>query len=552
VGNKRPPDFNLHTKLLAQMFIDSLHCLAYAPVRNTLRRTVPKQKKKKKKKKYIQKIGAKKATGIDNMPPKILRMTCDILARPITNIVNHMLRNSTFPDQLKIARISPIYKKDDPLIKSNYRPVSILPVLSKVFERAICEQLETYFDSIFHPMLSAFRRGFSCQTTLIALTEQWRKALDRNHKAGAILMDLSKAFDSVLPELVIEKLKAYNLSGQAIKLVQSYLSERRQCVRVGSSTSSMAKVLKGVPQGSIVGPIIFNIFVNDIFHFTNQAALFNYADDNTLTFCHKDIQTIKEVLENESHEMIKWFRDNRLQANPQKFQGIIVSKCKDEENIVFNIGDADIRCEPNVKLLGITIDSGLNFDTHVKNLCVKVSRQINVLSRIAKFLTLEGRLAIYHSFIMSNFSFCPLVWHFCSKANTCKLEKLHYRALKFAYQDFKSDYATLLRENHHSTLTIQRLRQLALETFKVLNGTSPTYLREFMKETATGYSQRNVRKLHVPRTKTVKYGTQSFSVLAATTWNSLPNHMRQETSFSSFKPLIAKWDGEHCKCAMCR
>ena len=146
----------------------------------------------------------------------------------------------------------------------------------------------------------------------------------------------------------------------------------------------------------------------------------------------------------------------------------------------------------------------------------------------------------------------PLVWHFCSKTNSDKLERLHYRALKFVYQDFNSSYELLLSNNRHSTLNLQRLRQLALETFKIVHGKSPGYLQELLQKSDSKYSQRNILPLKVQRTKTVKYGTNSFSALATKTWNKLPNHIKRETSFNVFRSLISQWQGETCKCAACR
>jgi hypothetical protein len=257
-------------------------------------------------------------------------------------------------------------------------------------------------------------------------------------------------------------------------------------------------------------------------------------------------------LEKESADLITWFSQNRLKANPEKFQAIVVSKKKCDAPVSFKIGDITIQSEDCVKLLGVTVDSSLNFNVHLRNLCIKISRQINVLSRIAKYLTLEGRKAIYHSFILSNFGFCPIIWHFCSKANTDKLERMHHRALKFVHQDFDASYEDLLLKHGHSSLTLQRIRQIALETFKILQGRSPTYLNNLVERTNSTYSQRHGLRLKVPRTRTTRYGLNSFRVLAANTWNSLPTHIRNTESFSSFKGLLQQWNGISCKCSMCR
>ena len=339
--------------------------------------------------KYIKSIDVKKATGIDNLSPKLLHLVSNEIVKPVTQNINAMIRTGKFPEQLKIARVSPIFKKGDPLDKKNYRPVSILPALSKVFERTICTQLDNYFSNIFHPYLSAFRRGYSCQSTLISLTEEWRTALDNGKYAAAILMDLSKAFDCVPADLLLEKLKAYGMDDSATKLMKCYLTNRKQCVKIDENLSEFKSVIKGVPQGSILGPTIFNIYLNDIFYFTKDTKLFNYADDNTLSFAHDDINSLKSTLENECNVLINWFSSNKMQANPDKFQALAVGKNTANQNVCFKIGDVELKADTDdVKLLGVKFDSNLNFDLHVKNICLKASRQANALERISKHLSL--------------------------------------------------------------------------------------------------------------------------------------------------------------------
>ena len=153
---------------------------------------------------------------MDNISAKILKLTSPVILGPITGLVNNMIRSNIFPDTLKTARVSPVFKKGNALECKNYRPVSILPAVSKIFERAISKQLDDYFSSIFHPFLSAYRKGYSCQSALLALTEKWREVLDRSHYVAAILMDLSKAFDCVPYDLLYEKLKAYGLDETSI------------------------------------------------------------------------------------------------------------------------------------------------------------------------------------------------------------------------------------------------------------------------------------------------------------------------------------------------
>ena len=215
--------------------------------------------------KHLKSVNPKKATGYDNIPPKILKCSANIICKPISKIVNNMINTNLFPNSLKMAQVTPVFKKDDPFIMKNYRPVSILPSMSKIFEKIINEQLSNHFENIFHNYLAAFRPGYGCQTTLLRLVEDWKMALDRNEHVAAILMDLSKAFDCLPHDLTVQKLEAYGLSENACSLVSNYLSNRKQTVKIGEYHSTWLETIKGVPQGSILGPLIFNIFMNDIF-----------------------------------------------------------------------------------------------------------------------------------------------------------------------------------------------------------------------------------------------------------------------------------------------
>ena len=248
-------------------------------------------------KKCIKKLDPKKSTGVDLIPPKLILAGCESLSVPIRDMTNTIISRGSFPENLKLAQVTPIFKKDDPFTEKNYRPVSILPTLSKIYERVISDQLSSHFENIFHSFLAAFRPSFGCQTTLLRLVEDWKRALDENLDVGAILMDLSKAFDCLPHDLIIEKLKAYGLTEQSCQLMHSYLSGRKQRVKLGNCISNWQNIIKGVPQGSILGPLIFNISMNDIFYFLEKSTLYNYADDNTVSYCHKIYEIVLSVLQ---------------------------------------------------------------------------------------------------------------------------------------------------------------------------------------------------------------------------------------------------------------
>ena len=426
-----------------------------------------------------------------------------------------------------------------------------MPTVSIFFESSLEEQLGKYFENLFYPYLSAFQKGYSCQSVLLSICEEWRSALDRGDHVAAILMDLSKAFDCLPHSLIRDKLTAYGLSKNAVNLINDYLSERKQCVQIGNHQSTFQNIIKGVPQGSILGPLLFDIFLNDIFYFIKEGKLFNYADENTLSFSHPVFATLIVILERESGNLVVWFTRNQMKANPDKIQAVAVGERTHGERPAFKIGEAEIGCDETVKHLGVDIDYRLKFDEKISNLCRKASQQINVLKRIGIFLNFESRKTKYHAFRMSNFNFCPIIWHFCSKGKTEKLEKVHFRALKFIFQDFNSTYDILLERAGSTTLHLSRLRFLAFETFKIVYGLSPPYLKDFICLKQTSYNFRYTNILDLPRPKSTRYGTNSFRFQAVKLWNSLPEEARRITDFNSFKSFIKGWSGTQCGCALC-
>lgn len=216
--------------------------------------------------KPISNINVKKATGVDIISPKLLHYAKPVIAKPISDLVNLLLSSGTFPDSLKIARVAPIHKKNSVLEKGNYRPVSVLSAISKIFETAIEKQLSD-LKNLFNPFLAAFRSGYGCQSTLLRILEDWKRALDNDKYLAAILMDLSKAFDCLPHDLLLLKLSNYGVNDSALNLLKSYLSDRKQCFKLSQCSSQMLEIYKGVPQGSILGPILFKYFVNDIYFF---------------------------------------------------------------------------------------------------------------------------------------------------------------------------------------------------------------------------------------------------------------------------------------------
>ena len=266
----------------------------------------------------VKHLDPSKTTSFMNIPIKILKENTDICLHILTKLINYSIINSKFPIDLKMADVSPVFKKEDACNKENYRAVSLLPTVYKIYENILATQINDYIDNYFSDYLCGFRKGHSSQHCLLVMFENMTKSIDSKGAACALLTDLSKAFDCLKYDLLIAKLHAYGFSHSSLQLVFDYLSNRKQRVKIDATFSEWTEVNTGVPQGSIIGPLLFNIFINDIFYFVKDTKITNYADDNTPYKCGTDIDNILGQLENEGNILIKWFSNNYMKANADK------------------------------------------------------------------------------------------------------------------------------------------------------------------------------------------------------------------------------------------
>ena len=242
------------------------------------------------------------------------------------------------------------------------------------------------------PYVSAYRKGHDSQHVLIRLLEEWRQHLDNNKVVRGVFMDLSKSFDPVSHDLLIAKLAAYSVEENLLMYIYSYLSNRKQCVRINNVRSRFQNVISGVPQGSIVGPTLFNCFFNYLFYFIDKASVQNFADDNSLCSFESNIKNLKLILESESKTVISWFQSNEMIVNPGKFQGIIIDKKKQNHNAEYiSIDQKNIKTSSSVKLLGVHIDDKLNFNLHITKMYRSAANQLHTVINLWMFLNFEKR-----------------------------------------------------------------------------------------------------------------------------------------------------------------
>ena len=501
-------------------------------------------------------LKSKISAGEDKIPVKLVKLAKPFLVKPLTKAINSSIREHIFPTRAKIAAVSPLDKGGkDKMTVGNYRPVSVLNVFSKFYERIIKSQIVSFLDQKLSQFLSAYRQSYGTQHVLIRLIEEFKKNLDNDYVVGAILMDLSKAFDCVPHDLLLAKLSAYGFSNEALGYIMSYLTERKQATRLNNVYSTFQLILSGVPQGSILGPILFNIFLNDFIYFIETANVHNYADDNTLTSISNSVSNLIKILETETNVAMSWLKKNKMIANPKKFQSIIISKDKiGNSGLEIKINDKIIKSESSVKLLGIVIDEKLNFDKHITELCKKASAQLNALFRLNFVLTKKAKNILIQSFIFSNFNYCPLVWHFSSSKSIQKIECIQKRALRFLLDDNDSSYEELLVNTNNHFVSVKRLKVLCTEIYKTLKNLNPPYMRDIFQFVENNRPVRsyNLNNLSFPKKRSHRFGTNSLTALGPKIWNNLPAHMKASENLEIFKKMMKKWNGINCCCEVCK
>ena len=410
------------------------------------------------------------------------------------------------------------------------------------------DDIITYVDKFLSPYLFGYRKNHSTEQCLTIMLEKWKKALDSKCFAGGILTDLSKAFDCLNHELLIAKLDAYGFGTEACKFILNYLKSRKQRTKVGDAFSKWLETKWGVPQGSILGPLLFNLFINDIFFFIDESHLANYADDNTQYATGKTLDELLNILEKETNIVLNWFKINEMKSNDDKCHLIVPN----EFNVSVKLGQEIIAAENSVTLLGVTIDSKLDFSEHIVSLLKKGNQKLHALARISKYVSQDKLKLIMNTFIKSQFNYYPLLWMFHSRTLNNRINRLHERALRIVYKNEELSFEELLELAGDVTVHQKNLQRLAIEMYKVKNNIAPISFQKLFEETSNTYNLRNQNTWTLPNMRTVYYGTETIRYRGPLIWDSLPSDLKEVTTLHAFKTKIKIIRKIDCTCRLCK
>ncbi|MCG8032729.1 MAG: hypothetical protein JAY75_14385 [Candidatus Thiodiazotropha taylori] len=507
---------------------------------------------------YLSALDTTKATGLDGIGPRLLKIAPHILAPSITNIINKSLESGIFPSAWKEAKVSPIHKtgsKDD---VNNYRPISILPTLSKIIEKWIQKKLMTFLDkhSLLHKHQSGFRAGHSTESALIRMTDEWLKAINDGKLIGSVMIDFRKAFDLVDHELLLKKLQIYKVNDVCLSWFRSYLCNRKQQVIINGKSSSNNEVLCGVPQGSILGPLLFLIFINDLPLSLNNVdvSVDLYADDTTLYGSGVDKKSLESSLQKALDLTHTWCQENGMLINTDKTKLMLITSRQKRNNLAdehlkVTYENLDLQISCSEKVLGVHIDQNLVWNSHFQHVSKKISSYLWLLSQIKTYLSVEHKLLFYNSYIKPHLEYCCIVWGNSSNFNTQKIDRLQRRACKYILErNYVSleDSRTLLNIlSFEETLFLHKSKLM----YKIANNIAPVYLTELFclrgadnDVNNTHLNLRSVSNKHflIPKPK-INLFKNSFSYSGALVWNSIPLTVKTSNTLESFSKNCLNW-----------
>ena len=387
----------------------------------------------------LKKLQRKKATGNDGLPACMIKDVASVISSPLSYIVNLSLKKGTIPAEWKEARVIPIFKSGPKNMFENYRPISVLSVMSKVLERAVHKQLLSHLESenLLTPSQYGFRPKRSTQLAATALFDNIRRDVDRGNLVGAIFIDLSKAFDTLSHSKLLTKLPGYGIEDRELMWFTDYLFERKITVSYGDFLSNNQSLFTGVPQGSILGPLLFLIYFNDVVDCILNANIIKYADDTVLFFSGKSLQIIEQNLSEDIERLSVWFEENELIMNLKKGKSEVMlfgtpqklSKLK-KETLNINYRSSAINVTTEYKYLGVHIDSTLNLNTNFDKVYKKASGKLKLLAKLRYQLDMKSAVAIYDSMIVPTITYCSSLQANLTSTRKKRLQSFVNRASK--------------------------------------------------------------------------------------------------------------------------
>ena len=490
-----------------------------------------------------------KSTGPFSIPVKLLKVLKPYISQPLANIFNQSIILGIFPDKLKYAKVISIHKKGSPTDPSNYRPISLLSIFSKIFEKLMHKRLYEFLDkmNIFYSLQFGFREKHSTNHALISMTESIRNTIDNGKFGCGVFIDLKKAFDTVNHDILLKKLEHYGVRGIALDWFASYLSNRKQYVSVNGHISDYLNITCGVPQGSVLGPLLFLIYINDLPNISKLLSFYLFADDTNIYFEAPDMFTLQKIMNRELRYVKKWLDANKLALNIEKTNFVVFHSTakKVHEPVVLKFGRKKISRVKYVKFLGVLLDETLSWKYHLIELSRKLSRTAGVMYKLRHFAPLDTLKSVYYALFYPFLTYGITVWgatheKFLHPVSVC--QKKAIRAMTF--NDPLAHTSPIFSELQLLKLEDIHCLHISSFVYECHNKLAPIHFRDYFTQMSESHSY-NTRgaargDFFLVRKNTLQYGLRSICFNGAKLWNTIPSDIRNSPSIRNFKNKLKK------------
>ena len=498
----------------------------------------------------FKKISSAKATGCDGIPVKFLKCNLRVTIPILTFIINLSLTTLKVPQGWKKAEVIPLFKEGNKSDPSNFRPISVLPAASKILEKCVHKQVYSYLSecNILSKAQFGFRKAHSTTTCILNLLDYLYNCMDNGKMVGVVFLDLKKAFDTVNHDIMLLKLSKYGLSINAVEWFSSYLKGRVQTVKINGKISRELPTKCGVPQGSVLGPLLFILYINDLEEYLVDSRIGLYADDTALYCTGDSIEDIMLTLQDEIGIVGHWLRANRLSLNVKKTKFVIFGtpyRTSRLPNLKLTIFGEEIEQVEVMKYLGVMLDNNLNFSAHIEHLGKKATQKLGAIAKVRKCINRSTTLMLYKSMVLPHFDYCDVVYMNTSIQNLNRLQSIQNSACRII---LLADKETRISDMHRD-LKLEMLstrRQIHLNTFNHKNvyvETETTISSMYIP--LSRISNRNTRQgttmcMRVPAVRTC-VGQKAISYIGPCSWNQLPQDARLISDHDSFKKYLKEF-----------
>ena len=497
---------------------------------------------------YISQIKQSTGPGPDLVYPAAVKAAANYIIPSLVILINGSLEEGIFPNKLKYARVVPLFKDQNPNLCSNYRPISILNVFSKIYEKVIKNRMDEFIqkNNILTTSQFGFRKNYSTVHPILSLINTITDNMDKSLFSVVIYLDFKKAFDTIDHAILLSKLEHYGIRGPILALLKSYLTDRKQTVHFNGTISDETIMQTGVPQGSILGPLLFLLYINDLVNASDTATPFLFADDTTALYSGSDLNLLFPIINLDLDNILTWCKVNKISLNLSKtkymvFNPKLISLSSSQKSACTLVFGSDrLEMVSNTKFLGITIDDTLSWRLHIEQLCAKVSRVIGVLAKIRHKLNQRAAMLIYESLIMSHMQYCNLVWANATKNIMDPLFILQKRALKIVLKLPRLTPSDVLFKQAFKLTVFQMCHyQSLIFIYSVLNHLAPERFDDFfvLIENVHSHETRSQGGLYAI-SSSKKVFKNCLRARAPNLWSSITKDIQDSPNLQTFKKSL--------------